>query len=244
SLTLSPASVVGGTQASRATVPLSAPAPSGGVQVALSSSNGAASVPSTVFIPAGASSASFTVNTSVVLISTSSTISARYNGTTRSATLGGLLAREDPHNPLDFGNLVRPGSRAIAALAGARIQSLICLLPERPSRDAMHEIQLHNTLSGKVEPFTPLKPGQVGMYTCGPTVYDYAHIGNYRTFVFQDILRRFLKWRGFKLNHVMNLTDVDDRIIANAAGAGLGSREYTEKFVQAFFTDCRTLCME
>jgi len=91
SLTLSPASVVGGTQTSRATVTLSAPAPSGGVQVALSSSNGAASVPSTVFIPAGASSASFTVNTSVVFISTSSTISARYNGTTRSATLGVLL---------------------------------------------------------------------------------------------------------------------------------------------------------
>jgi hypothetical protein len=91
SLTLSPASVVGGTQVSRATVTLSAPAPSGGVQVALSSSNGAASVPSTVFIPAGASSASFTVNTSIVLISTSSTISARYNGTTRSATLGVLL---------------------------------------------------------------------------------------------------------------------------------------------------------
>ena len=89
----------------------------------------------------------------------------------------------------------------------------------------MHEIQLHNTLSGKIEPFVTLKRGQVGMYTCGPTVYDYAHIGNYRTFVFQDILRRFLKWRGFQLNHVMNLTDVDDRIIANAAAAGVGIRE-------------------
>ncbi len=108
----------------------------------------------------------------------------------------------------------------------------------------MHEIQLHNTLSGKIEPFAPLKPGQVGMYTCGPTVYDYAHIGNYRTFVFQDILRRFLKLRGFKLNHVMNLTDVDDRIIANAAAAGVGIRKYTEKFVQAFFTDCKTLSIE
>jgi cysteinyl-tRNA synthetase len=108
----------------------------------------------------------------------------------------------------------------------------------------MHEIQLHNTLSGKVEPFVTLKPGQVGMYTCGPTVYDYAHIGNYRTFVFQDILRRFLKWRGLKLNHVMNLTDVDDRIIANAAAAGVGIREYTEKFVQAFFADCKTLSIE
>jgi cysteinyl-tRNA synthetase len=108
----------------------------------------------------------------------------------------------------------------------------------------MHEIQLHNTLSGKVEPFQPLKPGQVGMYTCGPTVYDYAHIGNYRTFVFQDILRRFLKLRGFQLNHVMNLTDVDDRIIANAAKAGVGIREYTQKYVQAFFDDCKTLSIE
>jgi cysteinyl-tRNA synthetase len=82
------------------------------------------------------------------------------------------------------------------------------------------------------------------MYTCGPTVYDYAHIGNYRTFVFQDILRRFLKLRGFKLNHAMNLTDVDDRIIANAAAAGKSIRDYTEKFVQAFFDDCKSLSIE
>ena len=108
----------------------------------------------------------------------------------------------------------------------------------------MAEIQLHNTLSGKVEPFVPQKPGEARIYTCGPTVYDYAHIGNYRTFVFQDILRRFLKLRGFKLLHVMNLTDVDDRIIANAAAAGKDIREYTEKFVQAFFDDCKTLSIE
>jgi cysteinyl-tRNA synthetase len=108
----------------------------------------------------------------------------------------------------------------------------------------MHEIQVHNTYSGKVEPFVPLKTGEVRMYTCGPTVYDYAHIGNFRTFVFQDILRRFLKLRGFKLTHVMNLTDVDDRIIANAAAAGVGIRDYTEKYVQAFFADCRTLSVE
>jgi cysteinyl-tRNA synthetase len=82
------------------------------------------------------------------------------------------------------------------------------------------------------------------MYTCGPTVYDYAHIGNYRTFVFQDILRRFLKLRGFKLNHVMNLTDVDDRIITRAAEAGVGIQDYTQKFVQAFFDDCKTLSIE
>jgi cysteinyl-tRNA synthetase len=108
----------------------------------------------------------------------------------------------------------------------------------------MPEIQLHNTLSGKVEPFVPQKPGEVRIYTCGPTVYDYAHIGNYRTFVFQDILRRFLELRGYKLLHVMNLTDVDDRIIANAAAAGKNIRDYTAKFVQAFFDDCKTLSME
>jgi cysteinyl-tRNA synthetase len=108
----------------------------------------------------------------------------------------------------------------------------------------MAEIQLHNTLAGKIENFVPQKAGEVRMYTCGPTVYDYAHIGNYRTFVFQDILRRFLKLRGFKLNHVMNLTDVDDRIIANAAAAGKSIRDYTEKFVQAFFDDCKTLSIE
>src|SRR6202140_2763169 len=106
------------------------------------------------------------------------------------------------------------------------------------------EIRLHNTLSNQTEPFVPQKRGAVSMYTCGPTVYDYAHIGNYRTFVFQDILRRFLKLRGFRLNHVMNLTDVDDRIIANAAAKNVSIRDYTEKFVQAFFADCKTLSIE
>jgi cysteinyl-tRNA synthetase len=82
------------------------------------------------------------------------------------------------------------------------------------------------------------------MYTCGPTVYDFAHIGNFRTFIFQDILRRFLKLRAYRLTHVMNLTDVDDRIIANAATAGKSIRDYTEKFVQAFFADCKALGVE
>src|SRR6516162_2519185 len=108
----------------------------------------------------------------------------------------------------------------------------------------MHEIQVHNTLSNKVEPLVPLKAGEIHMYTCGPTVYDFAHIGNFRTFIFQDILRRFLKLRGYKLTHVMNLTDVDDRIIANAAAAKVGIREYTGKDVQAFFADCRALSVE
>jgi cysteinyl-tRNA synthetase len=108
----------------------------------------------------------------------------------------------------------------------------------------MNEIRLHNTLSGKTQPFVPQTPGEVKMYTCGPTVYDYAHIGNFRTFIFQDILRRFLKLRGFKMAHVMNLTDVDDRIIANAAAAKIGIREYTDKFANAFFEDCKTLSVE
>jgi cysteinyl-tRNA synthetase len=108
----------------------------------------------------------------------------------------------------------------------------------------MPEILLHNTLTGKPEPFVPQTPGEVRMYTCGPTVYDFAHIGNFRTFVFQDTLRRFLKFRGYKMNHVMNLTDVDDRIIANAAAAGKTLREYTEKYAQAFFDDCKTLNIE
>src|ERR1700688_1703442 len=125
-----------------------------------------------------------------------------------------------------------------------RIESSFCFQTLTAAYGPMNEIRLHNTLSGETEPFAPQKPGEVSIYTCGPTVYDYAHIGNYRTFVFQDILRRFLKLRGLVLNHVMNLTDVDDRIIANAAAAGVGIREYSEKFVQAFFTDCKTLSIE
>ena len=84
----------------------------------------------------------------------------------------------------------------------------------------MGEILLHNTLTGRKEPFVPLRPGEVRIYTCGPTVYDFAHIGNFRTFVFQDILRRFLRMKGYRVLQVMNLTDVDDRIIHNAAEIG------------------------
>jgi len=82
------------------------------------------------------------------------------------------------------------------------------------------------------------------MYTCGPTVYDFAHIGNFRTFVFQDVLRRYLRARGYRLLHVMNLTDVDDRIIQNSAVKGISIREYTEKYIQAFLDDMRSLSLE
>ena len=106
------------------------------------------------------------------------------------------------------------------------------------------EIRLHNTLSNSLEPLHPVHPGEVRMYTCGPTVYDFAHIGNFRTFVFQDVLRRYLRARGYRLLHVMNLTDVDDRIIQNSAVKGISIREYTEKYIQAFLDDMRSLSLE
>jgi len=109
---------------------------------------------------------------------------------------------------------------------------------------AMGEIRFQNTLSGRVEPFVTLTPGEVRIYTCGPTVYDFAHIGNFRTFVFQDVLRRFLGMKGFRVHQVMNLTDVDDRIIQNAAAAGVPIREYTEKYVRAFLEDMDALGLE
>jgi cysteinyl-tRNA synthetase len=105
-------------------------------------------------------------------------------------------------------------------------------------------IRLSNTLSGKVEEFVPQSPPEVRMYSCGPTVYDYGHIGNFRTFVAVDILRRFLKQSGYKLHHVMNITDVDDRIIERAARQGVGVRQYTEKFEKAFLEDMDSLHCE
>jgi cysteinyl-tRNA synthetase len=108
----------------------------------------------------------------------------------------------------------------------------------------MGDILFQNTLTNRKDPFVPLHPGEVRIYTCGPTVYDFAHIGNFRTFVFQDILRRFLKMKGYRVNQVMNLTDVDDRIIQNAAAQGLSIRDYTGKYIQAFLEDRRTLNLE
>ncbi len=100
-----------------------------------------------------------------------------------------------------------------------------------------------NTLSGKLEEFRPLDDNEVRMYACGPTVYDYGHIGNFRTFVFVDILRRYLK-QHYKLRHVINITDVDDKIIRNAAHAGVGIAEYTKKYTQAFLEDSAALNIE
>ena len=102
-------------------------------------------------------------------------------------------------------------------------------------------IELFNTLSGKVEEFRPLQDNLVRMYACGPTVYDYGHIGNFRTFIVVDTLRRFLKQSGYQLKHVMNITDVDDKIIRNAARDGVTVQQYTAKYKQAFIEDADSL---
>jgi len=98
-------------------------------------------------------------------------------------------------------------------------------------------LRLYNTLSRMVEPFTPLAPPRVTMYTCGPTVWNYAHIGNFRTFLFEDLLRRWLDASGFEVFHIMNLTDVDDRIINEAGKAGRSIREFVAPYINAFYAD-------
>ena len=105
-------------------------------------------------------------------------------------------------------------------------------------------LELFNTLSGKVEEFHPLDDNLVRMYACGPTVYDYGHIGNFRTFIVVDTLRRFLKQSGYQLKHVMNVTDVDDKIIRNAARDGLSVQQYTKKYRDAFVEDSDALNIE
>jgi cysteinyl-tRNA synthetase len=105
-------------------------------------------------------------------------------------------------------------------------------------------LRLHNTMSGRVEEFKPIETGHVRMYTCGPTVHDYAHIGNFRTFLFEDLLRRVLLQQGYRVTQVMNLTDVEDRIIKKAAEHGQTIDEFTEKYIEAFFEDLDTLRIE
>jgi cysteinyl-tRNA synthetase len=105
-------------------------------------------------------------------------------------------------------------------------------------------LRLYNTLPGKVEEFHPLIDNEVRMYACGPTVYDYGHIGNFRTFIAVDILRRFLRQSGYQVRHVMNITDVDDKIIHNSARDGVSVKQYTEKYEKAFLEDAATLNIE
>src|ERR1700760_4270672 len=98
-------------------------------------------------------------------------------------------------------------------------------------------VRLFNTLSNTVEDLEPSDGEALRIYVCGPTVYDYGHIGNFRTFLQMDVLRRFLKQQGMKLQQVMNITDVDDKIIRNATAAGIEIEQYTAKFEKAFFQD-------
>ena len=108
------------------------------------------------------------------------------------------------------------------------------------------DLHFFNTLTHRIEAFVPSSK-TVGFYCCGPTVYDFAHIGNFRTFVFADLLRRLLEFKGFKVNHVMNITDVDDKIIqrVNTSTPPTTLSDYTKKYEEAFFEDFRQLnCLE
>src|SRR5579872_4178135 len=105
-------------------------------------------------------------------------------------------------------------------------------------------LRLYNTMSSQIEEFRTLRDSEVRMYACGPTVYDYGHIGNFRTFIAVDLLRRFLKQSGYKVQHVMNITDVDDKIIRNSARDGVTVQQYTAKYEKAFLEDSAMIGIE
>ena len=103
------------------------------------------------------------------------------------------------------------------------------------------KFSVYNTMSRRVEPFEPLEPGKVQMYTCGPTVYNYAHIGNFRAYMFEDLLRRYLTYLGYEMTQVMNLTDVDDKTIRGSIEKKQALNEYTAIYKAAFFDDLKAL---
>lgn len=105
-------------------------------------------------------------------------------------------------------------------------------------------LSFRNTMTRRVEEFAPLTPGVVKMYTCGPTVYNYAHIGNFRAYTFEDLLRRYLKYKGYAVTQIMNLTDIDDKIIKGAIAQGIPIKQYTAPFIKAFFDDLDALGIE
>lgn len=105
-------------------------------------------------------------------------------------------------------------------------------------------IRFYNTLSRTVEDFVPREAGKVAMYICGPTVYNRAHIGNFRTFLVSDLVRRYLRYRGYQVTFVMNITDIDDRTITGAQREGVPMAEFTERYTKLFFEDCATLGIE
>ncbi len=103
------------------------------------------------------------------------------------------------------------------------------------------QLSFYNTATKRLEPFQPVAPGEARLYTCGPTVYNFAHIGNFRAYVFEDILVRVLAYAGYKVTQVMNLTDVDDKTIKGCRAAGIPLKQYTKPYIDAFFEDIRTL---
>jgi cysteinyl-tRNA synthetase len=105
-------------------------------------------------------------------------------------------------------------------------------------------LKFQNTLTGQLEEFSPIEEGHVRMYFCGPTVYAYAHIGNFRSMVFADVLRRYLRYKGYTVTYVMNITDVEDRIIKFSKEAGIPIDEYTAKYIDALWEDFRDLGLE
>ncbi len=105
-------------------------------------------------------------------------------------------------------------------------------------------LRIYNTMSAQIEEFRPLRGKEVRMYACGPTVYDYGHIGNFRSFVAVDMLQRFLRQSGYNVRYVMNITDVDDKIIRNAARAGVSVQQYTAKYEKAFLEDAAMIGIE
>ena len=102
-------------------------------------------------------------------------------------------------------------------------------------------LKFHNTLSGKMEEFQPIRQGEVRFYYCGPTVWDYGHVGNFRSAVAADVVRRYLEFKGYRVTHVMNITDVEDRIIAKSQEAGLSIDDYTAKYIEALWEDADAL---
>jgi cysteinyl-tRNA synthetase len=107
----------------------------------------------------------------------------------------------------------------------------------------MSEVRLHDTLTGETRPLVPLRDDRIGVYSCGPTVYGPAHIGNFRSFLFADLLVRHLRWRGHPVRWVMNITDIDDKIIRGAAAAGIGIDELADRYLERFLTDADALRM-
>jgi hypothetical protein len=105
-------------------------------------------------------------------------------------------------------------------------------------------LRFRNTLTGHVDEFRPMREGEVGFYYCGPTVWNYGHIGNFRSAIAADILRRYLKFKGYKVTHVMNITDVEDRIIAESQKAGKSIDEYTAMYIDALWEDFDALGCE